>query len=80
MKQYSITEHVLQIRRDDGRWAEPAAGMFRPAVIAAQRGQLLEAIAMAYEIQTHNYGDAHDVRFRVRSVTETFTVISGDFT
>lgn len=78
MRQFTESQHYLQMRENANRtWRKPIAGMFRPAVLLAYQGRLVEAIELAETIQIENCGHMNDVCFRVVSKTVTATTVAG---
>lgn len=80
MRSCTQTHHVLEIRDDRSDWCPPVSGMYRPAVLLAYQGRIVEAIELAETIRIREYGDMHGIAFRVLTTTKTVTVASGPFT
>jgi len=80
MKTQTETYHVLEMCGPrDQVWHQPQAGMYRPAVLLAYYGRIVEAIEEAERVRIENYGNMHAVRFRVVTTTKTITINAGEF-
>lgn len=81
MRQYSETYHTLETRRKLGDewsvWQRPIESMFRPSVMLAYQGRLVEAIEEAEKIHIQNCGHMRGVEFRCVTKTKTVTVATG---
>ena len=81
MQHFTRTHHVLEQQdQRNGEWCnwhKTTAGMFRPAEMLAYQGRLVEAIEAAETIQIENYGNMHNVRFRVVTKSVTVTTNAG---
>ena len=78
MRQVSETYHTMEIRiRPDLSWQPMTAGMYRPAILLAYQGRLVEAIEKAQRIRIREYGDMDGIAFRCVTKTTTVTVAAG---
>jgi len=53
--------------------------MYRPAVLLAYYGRVVEAIEEAERIRIEHYGSMNGVRFRVVTTTKTIAINAGEF-
>lgn len=83
MKQYTETEHVLQMRDDVGTprestWRTVIAGMHMEDLELTASGLIQQALRKARDTHIEHYGNMHGVEFRVVTTTRTVTVLGGE--
>lgn len=77
MRSCSQTQHVLEMRDGESSWYRPIEDYYRPAVLLAYQGRIVEAIETAETARIQQRGDMLGIAFRVVTTTKTVTITSG---